>query len=301
MRLIVGYLATPTGEDGLVLGVQLARSLGAALDICMVVPPDRAVPAEARFAELLAQRGRAWLDQAAASVPDDIETAVHLSFSESFSSGLMDEAARLGSDAIVVGGAKDGLLGRHTLGTVSTELLHSAPIPLALAPFGYRTSTADRIREVTCAMGTRTGADLVLRTAVRSCERMHTSLRLLSLVPLDDTSDIESLRDPDREARAIDHAQQMLDAARSGLPDSLTVTSSVADGSTVEAAVSGLTWEDGDVVVVGSSRLAQPRRLFLGSTASKMLRALPVPMVVVPSTEFRSDMPSSTDPTEASR
>jgi nucleotide-binding universal stress UspA family protein len=35
---------------------------------------------------------------------------------------------------------------------------------------------------------------------------------------------------------------------------------------------------------VGSSRLAQPRRLFLGSTAAKILRELPVPMVVVPRT-----------------
>ena len=31
-----------------------------------------------------------------------------------------------------------------------------------------------------------------------------------------------------------------------------------------------------------SSRLAQPRRLFLGSTAAKMLHELPVPMIVVP-------------------
>ncbi|MDO9399048.1 MAG: universal stress protein, partial [Herbiconiux sp.] len=30
------------------------------------------------------------------------------------------------------------------------------------------------------------------------------------------------------------------------------------------------------------SRLAQPKHLFLGSTAAKMLRELPVPLVVVP-------------------
>jgi nucleotide-binding universal stress UspA family protein len=299
MRLIVGYLATPSGEDGLVLGVQLARSLDATLDICMVLPPDRAVPAEAHFEDLLAAKGRQWLAGAAATVPSDIRTEVHLSFSESFSAGLLDEAARLDADAIVVGGAKDGLLGRHSLGSVSTELLHSAPIPLALAPFGYRKSGAERIREVTAALGTRQGADLVLRTAVRSCERMHTSLRLLSLVPLDDMSGMDVRRDTGNEALAIEHARTLHDSARKGLPDGLTVTSSVADGSTVEAAVESLSWEDGDVVVVGSSRLAQPRRLFLGSTASKMLRVLPVPMVVVPATEFLPETGSS-DSTEAS-
>ena len=34
--------------------------------------------------------------------------------------------------------------------------------------------------------------------------------------------------------------------------------------------------------MVGSSRLSAPRRLFLGSTAAKMLRVLEVPVVVVP-------------------
>ena len=47
---------------------------------------------------------------------------------------------------------------------------------------------------------------------------------------------------------------------------------------------SQLSWEPGELAVVGSSRLAQPRRLFLGSTAAKMLHELPVPMVVVPRT-----------------
>lgn len=54
----------------------------------------------------------------------------------------------------------------------------------------------------------------------------------------------------------------------------------------MESAVRTLDWQDGDLVMVGSSRLAQPHRLFLGSTAAKMLRVLPVPMVVVPKQEF---------------
>ncbi len=45
----------------------------------------------------------------------------------------------------------------------------------------------------------------------------------------------------------------------------------------------GLDWEDGEVLVIGSSRLAQGRSIFLGSTANRILRALPVPMLVVPS------------------
>ena len=37
-----------------------------------------------------------------------------------------------------------------------------------------------------------------------------------------------------------------------------------------------------EVAIVGSSRLAQPKRIFLGRTANKMMRVLAVPMIVVP-------------------
>ncbi len=40
MKLVVAYLATTGGEDALAVAVRLARTLGAQLDICMVLPPD---------------------------------------------------------------------------------------------------------------------------------------------------------------------------------------------------------------------------------------------------------------------
>ena len=80
------------------------------------------------------------------------------------------------------------------------------------------------------------------------------------------------------------HADEVLLAARRELPDYLDATATAATGATVEEAVPRLDWHDGEVVLVGSSRLAAPRHLFLGSTAAKMLRELPVPMIVVPRT-----------------
>ena len=50
--------------------------------------------------------------------------------------------------------------------------------------------------------------------------------------------------------------------------------------------VARLAWLPGELLLVGSSRLAQPRRLFLGSTAAKMLDVIPVPMIVVPRTRL---------------
>ena len=61
------------------------------------------------------------------------------------------------------------------------------------------------------------------------------------------------------------------------------------DGRTVEEAVGQLEWHDGDLIMVGSSRLSAPKRLFLGSKAAKMLRVLDVPMMVVPRDELGAD------------
>lgn len=285
MKLVVGYLATPGGEDALALGVRLARTLGAELEICMVMPPDRTLPSRGPtggYEDLLAEQGSEWLSDAKASVPDDVVAHGHVSFHDSYADGLIREAMRLGAEAIVVGGSGGGLAGSYTLGSVVNELLHSAPVPVAVAPRGTRKSTIEKVREVTCAIGERRGADLLLDTAVRASKAAGTPLRLVSLVALDPT--LGALRGDDDAVhkRALEHAQQTLDTARSELPDGFPVTSTIVDGATVEAAVSKLEWEDGDVIMVGSSRLSAPRRLFLGSTAAKMLRVLDVPMVVVP-------------------
>ncbi|MFY9921802.1 MAG: universal stress protein [Mycobacterium sp.] len=284
MRLVVGYLATLGGADAVALGTRLARTLDAELEICMVLPQDSAATARVAvgYDELLAEQAEKWLGEAREAIPDDVVANSHASFAESFTDGLIREVARLGADAIVVGGSGGGLAGPYSLGSVVSELLHSSPVPVAVAPRGTRDSAVERVREVTCAIGERQGADLLLRTAVRFSKAAGTPLRLASLVALDPTfgtlrGDADALRE-----RARAHAQQTLDAAKDSLPEAIPVTSTIVDGASVEDAVAKLEWHDGDMIMVGSSRLSAPKRLFLGSTAAKMLRVLDIPMMVVP-------------------
>jgi len=285
MRLLVAYLATSGGADALALGVRLARTLDAALDVCMILPPERklraVVPPEG-YDELLAEQAQVWLAEALATVPAEVTANSHVAFGDSYADGLIREAGRLQADAIVVGGSGGGLAGSFSLGSVVNGLLHSSPVPVAVAPRGLRDSTVTRVREVTCAIGQREGADLLLKHAVQFSAAAGTPLRLVSLVALDPT--FGSLRaDPDAiDEHARGHANRTVEAAKNDLPEGFPVTSAIVDGPTVEAAVSSLEWHDGDLIMVGSSRLSAPRRLFLGSTAAKMLRVLDVPMVVVP-------------------
>jgi nucleotide-binding universal stress UspA family protein len=60
-------------------------------------------------------------------------------------------------------------------------------------------------------------------------------------------------------------------------PDAL-----VARGAEWDGAVQAGDWTAGDVLVMGSSRRGPVARVFLGSTAAKIVRHAPVPVVVVP-------------------
>ena len=278
MRLIVGYQATPSGADGIALGATLARSLQASLDICLVLPQERPVPSkapvEAGYDDILIDRATGWLDEALTLVPEDVQARAHLLFDESFAQGLLDVVREFDAYMIVVGAAGDGLLGRHSIGTVTSDLLHVAHVPLALAPRGYRHSPPQRIREITCAIGNRPGAAELVEAATDLSATAELPLRLLSLVSAEEQST--------RGQSGLAKAEEVLRTVQAELPAGSEVQLKVAEGSGIEKAASSLDWHDGDVLMVGSSRLAQPHRLFLGSVAAKMLRVVPVPMIVVP-------------------
>ena len=80
-----------------------------------------------------------------------------------------------------------------------------------------------------------------------------------SLVPpnLDDDADLQALLD----LLADDNTADVLAEAR---------------------AITTLDWEDGDILAVGSSATHPVARVFLGSSAAKIIRYAPVPVVAVP-------------------
>ncbi|RDB47630.1 universal stress protein [Tsukamurella tyrosinosolvens] len=283
MKVYVAYLATDGGRDAVALGVQLARSLDAELALGMVVPPDQtgAFVSGDLVDQVLTDQAEGWLAQAREQVPADVETSTHIGVYDSIAEGIIAEAQRLDAAIVVVGATGGGLLGRHSLGPVVNDLIHSAPVAVALAPRGQRHSKAATVRSVTCAVGARPGAEELLDAAITGAERAGVPLRLVSLIAVD-LMPTARQGDEAKLEEARRHSAAVLDEARNRLSGTVDVSSVVVLGDTVEDAVNGLDWHPGDLIMVGSSRLAAPRRLFLGSTAAKMLRVLDVPMVVVP-------------------
>ncbi|GAA3868736.1 universal stress protein [Leifsonia kafniensis] len=283
MRILVGYTATDAGADALALGVRLARSGGASLDVVIVLnSEERAtlVPTDPGYEHYLSKTAAQWLREAAASVPADVAAQTHIVYAESFAQGLLDAARDDQADMIVVGAARNGLLGRFTVGSVASALLHASHVPVALAPEGTRELDVDKgVSRVTCAVGTKIGAEVLMNTAIAVARTTDAPLRLVSLVALDLPGGLD---DPLVSRHSALHAREVLDYASAHLPDEVEVSAGVASGDSIEEAVRTLHWDPAEIVLVGSSRLAKPNHLFLGSIAAKMLRELPVPMIVVP-------------------
>lgn len=284
-RVVVGYTATEAGDDAVALGARLAAASGSELDLVVVLPGDeRSVitPPDASYDRYLVEQAEAWLATASDKVPDAVPHRTHVRFGESFAEGLVAASHDLGASHLVVGAANGGMRGRHRLGTVANELLHSSDVPVVLAPEGSRKiDPTTGVTRITAAIGTRPGADALLDEATSLASATGAELRLLSLVTVDLPASVDT--GVIRIAGAA-HADDVLTRARGTLPADIDADVVVARGESIEDAVQSLSWEPGELAVVGSSRLASHRRLFLGSTAAKMLHELPVPMVVVPRT-----------------
>ncbi|RZU63237.1 universal stress protein [Zhihengliuella halotolerans] len=266
MKILVGYTHTAGGADALRLGTQLAQAFDAPLEIAMVVTGDAGGLRHVR------DTAAGWLAEALAAVPEGVAASTHLEFAESAAAGLLGASRNLGTTLIVVGG-------RERSGSVSNALLHASRVPVAVAPAGHADADPAPLRRVTAAVGLRPGAEAVMRAGVLSAQRAGADLRVLSLVTLDARA-LGS--EAEGEALAAAHGDRVRAFVREVSPDGLAPEVAVAAGRRIEDAVRRVEWEDGEIVLVGSSRLASLGRTFLGSTAGKMLRALPVPLVIVP-------------------
>ena len=284
-HVVVGYTATKTGRDAVAFAARLARATEAVLDVSIVLPSaDRSVitPPADGYRRVLKEQAQQWIAEAIDRIPDDVVAHAQIRAAESFAAGLVQIADDLGAVCIVVGAADGATRGRHRLGTTTTELLHSSDVPVALVPRGARKVAPETgITRLTVAVGTRPGADALLEATATLAQAAHVPVRLLSLLPVDlpATADTAAIR-----VAGSTETDQVLAAAKAELPEGLAAEVVVASGESIEDAVSHLDWQGGEIVLVGSSRLAQPRRLFLGSTAAKMLKEITVPVIVVPRT-----------------
>ena len=145
MTIVVGYAVDQGGRAALDLGVQLARAAGDSLLAVTVVPRPWPTPSMAKidgeFADWASAQGAESVAQAKAylaTIAGDLTTDAVSAAGKSVPGTLVTVLEEHGADLLVIGSADDGRHGRIAVGSTASRLLHSSPVPVVLAPRGYR-------------------------------------------------------------------------------------------------------------------------------------------------------------------
>lgn len=292
MTVLVAF--SPHHEDvsALDLACQLARSDGTEVRALTVVPQGWPTPVagdtDREFERWAEEEGSAAAAAAAAYLRehDDVPGRAEWVFARSVPPALIEHARALNASVLVVGSGEDVAHGQIGITSKTDRLLHSSPVPVAVTPRGYQAEPGSRIRRISlafrgddptwnllrqvAAIAQRSSADLrVVTFAVRGrpmYPRLVSGAEDMVLQGWVDTAHAE-------QARAREHLAEL------GFPHP---EMEVAVGRSWGAAMDNLDWQRGDVLVVGSSSTHRLSRVFLGSSAAKILRHSPVPVVVVP-------------------
>ncbi|NRQ31961.1 universal stress protein [Nonomuraea sp. NN258] len=255
--MIVGYTGDPGGRDALALGAAITRVTGGELTIASIYPPGSpglAVEAQANLAHAAEEVG---------DVP-----AEYMAFeSRGAGRGLAVLASRIKADLIVVGSSPGGRRGRISIGSTSDHLLHLASEAVMLTPDGYLPPESPS--RLTLAYVHRPQCDAAVERVAQAALRLGVPLRLVTL----------DLRTNDQGMIKDDLALAVRLAWES---TGIEAESQVAEGHDVAAAMEGVEWLPGELLVCAASEDAQPHRVFLGELAMKVLRASCCPVAVLP-------------------
>lgn len=287
-RMIVGYTADERGRDALQFGIFLASGNDTELVITLVGPEHgRLTSAAGAFEPERHPYGkqlREWGDAALAKVPEGVHARVEYRAASSDAHGLLDAAAEHEATLIIVGAQAGPIMRNFSVGSAANTLLHSSEIPIGLAPAGYRAN--GQVGRVSGIYGTRPGSEAVIGRALQRAEQRGVPLRLVSLVQIDGIAP-RHIREITDEARNF--GGRRLEEIATGMLDSGRASIEIAEGRDFDEALSHIEWRKDEYAVLGSSRLGRGRSVFLGSRARRILRVLPVPVVVIPS-EFTDDV-----------
>ncbi|MGN9780112.1 universal stress protein [Nonomuraea sp. ZG12] len=280
-NLLTGFIPEPQGRDGLALAVLLARQAGAHLTVATVKPPAPGGLGPARadasaWAAYLEEQAAAALAQARELVGEDADYITHTH--KGSGRGLVELARKRGASAVVIGSAPGGNIGRIVLGSTADQLLHASPVPVILAPRGYADDPPPALDRLTVAYRRGPCADAAVKRAARLAGVMDLPLRLVTLL-------VSSARpvkvELDMLARLRDQATADLNAAARGHRRRTDVEVELLEGRSVAGALQHGRWAPGELVICASSDAGPLRRVFLGDTSIKIVRAATCPVMIL--------------------
>ena len=272
------------------LAAQISRCTGDKIIATAIVErpwPPKDDPGEDEYLGYVSRKAPQSLEQVVSKLPADLDISVVVHQSTSIPTGLTDLAAAQQADLVVVGSSSSGLLGRVALGSVTDRLVHTAAVPVAIAPRGYPMSVGP-VRRLTAAYGGQADVVGLIATSAELAKRWSVRLRIASFTVRPTTMfggsiepSAEDLVVEQWSRRTFDEIAKQLNDVRASIaiPDVEVV---IGTGHDWREAVETIAWETGDILLLGSGAAGPAAQVFLGSAASKILRHAPVPVMIVP-------------------
>lgn len=278
MAVLCGFTGTKGGEDSLTVGWRLATALKTELVPVIVIPQSPTLaPRGADLDVLMQEQAKAWLETAIrhCKIPADSQIEPFFVVASSATEGLVLAAeSHPHASCLVVGGGKHAGFGKIGLGSIGESLAHVCPIPLVISPRGARKKPAVPLSRINVGVGRKANRDCLFGIARNFAAASNLPVRCLSLLANKDTAGNE-------DAVTV-LAQQALTAAAEKIGTPYVRATEVVVDDTIEEAAKSIDWQPGDMLLLGSGRLATPKRLFLSSFGSKIMRTLPIPLMIVP-------------------
>jgi nucleotide-binding universal stress UspA family protein len=294
MLHLVGFGPHKNDLGALDLACQLARSAGGSVHAVTVVPrgwPTAvAGDTDRDFTQWAAEEGATSAAAAAdhlathADVPGDATWIA----ARSVPQALLDRAAALGADMLVVGSGDHVPHGQIGITSKTDRLLHSSHVAIAIAPREYEAGPGSTVRRISVGFRGDDATWSLLDRVAESARTTGASLRVVTFAVRSRTMYPPQVSGAEEmvlaawveqahaaQAQAAEHLRGL------GFADE-DVGRHVAVGRSWGGAMDGLDWDRGDLLVVGSSSTHRLSHVFLGSSAAKIVRHSVVPVVVLP-------------------
>lgn len=295
MTILVACSSTRHTLDGVHLGSMLARSFGTDLVAVTVVQPSWDQPKAARssdddgYADRMLAQARETTSAELSVVGADVPTSIDAQIARSTSEALVQAISRHDAQMVVLGSSTAGPLGRVAFGSVTDRLLHSSPVPVAVAPRGFSTAAGARLQRITVAYAAGLGESTLVEGAAELAYQASVPLRPATFAT-HQRPPASSQLGPRAEDEVVaawtaqmtpwhDQVAESVGAMDRG-PDLAEPVSGF--GTSWPAALASVPWQVEEIMVVGSSRTTAAPVVFLGGTASKISRNSPVPVVILP-------------------
>jgi nucleotide-binding universal stress UspA family protein len=292
MTVVVGLSPGDRARPAVPLGAMLARSVNQRLVVTAVVPqpwPPHPLRSDEEFLAYQASMAEKALAESQPQVGNCRAVDYVLRHARSVSSGLLDVAEENDASYVVLGSSPNGALNRVAIGGVADRILHSAGVPVVVAPRGFTFRPGHRLSRITVAFGRGDGdSDLLARATDRA---MSVGARLrVACFAVEPLAPLATLGGAAAEGqtlvtdRWVEYLKPIIAATlerTTSYPSADPIDIAVGRGSSWADALTDIAWTNDEILVIGTSS-SPIGRLFLGSHAAKIVRNSPVPVMLVP-------------------